>query len=366
MIEAYLYYPIFLYSVTAIGFIMGFRYISSPDYAIQEKGAPDFILPFLICIIYAMFLGGRPVSFVFGDTINYAREYLDMIPGEVHMDWHSEWVWQLFMASCKSSGLSLEWFFTLVDLVYFLSALFAIKQFTPNNIMLGMMFVLSSLMFFTFGVNGIRNGVACHILLLAMALLFNDKYVAGCVTGAIAFGIHRSTALPIAACLVALFVLKDVKYAIFFWLACIPVSLVAGGMFIAFFGALGFDDRMTQYATLDASEGFSKTGFRWDFLLYSSMPVIMAWWVCIKKQISDNWYNTLCIIYCLCNAFWILVIRANFSNRFAYLSWFMYPIVIAYPLIMLPVWDDQDQKIGLILYAYMAFTLVMNFLWGQL
>ena len=37
------------------------------------------------------------------------------------------------------------------------------------------------------------------------------------------------------------------------------------------------------------------------------------------------------IIYLTANAFWILVIRSSFSNRFAYLSWFLMAIIIFYP-----------------------------------
>ena len=89
----------------------------------------------------------------------------------------------------------------------------------------------------------------------------------------------------------------------------------------------------------------------------------MAWYVCIKRQISDNWYNALCTVYCLCNAFWIIVIRSSFSNRFAYLSWFLYPIMIAYPLVNLPVWNDQDRKTGQILLAYCGFTVFMQLIY---
>lgn len=364
--DATLYYPIFIYS---LGFIVGLtalKYINSPGYILQENGSHDFFMPLFLCLFYAIFLGCRPVSNLFGDTLNYAREYSEMEVHDVYMNWRGEWIWQWFMVLCRSLDLPLEWFFTFVDLVYFLSVLWAIKILMPENVMLGILFVMSSLMFYTFGVNGIRNGVACHLLLLGVAFVLCGKYVVGCVIGIVAFGIHRSTALPIAAFVAALLLLKNVKYSIYFWLACIPLSLTAGGFFISILGSLGFDDRMSQYSILDESEGFSSTGFRWDFLLYSSMPVLMAWWVCVKKNISDNWYNALCTMYCLCNAFWILVIQASFSNRFAYLSWFMYPIIIAYPLIMLPVWEDQDQKIGLTLFVYMAFTLAMSFVWGML
>ena len=90
----------------------------------------------------------------------------------------------------------------------------------------------------------------------------------------------------------------------------------------------------------------------------------MAWYVCVKHQIRDNWYDVICTTYCLCNAFWIMVIRAAFSNRFAYLSWFLFPVVIAYPLVNLPIWEDQDRKTGWILIVYSGFSAFMlTFVW---
>ena len=170
--------------------------------------------------------------------------------------------------------------------------------------------------------------------------------------------------LPIVAIVVGLFLIKDVKVSIEFWLLSILVSLVAGDTVTSFLASLTFDDRLSSYTSSDTDMSqFSSTGFRWDFLLYSAMPVCMAWYVCVKRQIQDNWYNALCVTYCLCNAFWIIVIRSSFSNRFAYLSWFLYPLMIAYPLVNLPVWKDQDQKIGLILLSYCGFTLFMQFIY---
>ena len=54
-----------------------------------------------------------------------------------------------------------------------------------------------------------------------------------------------------------------------------------------------------------------------------------------------------------------MVIKAAFSNRFAYLSWFIYPLVLAYGVIRLHIWEDQDKKAGLILLGHAAFTLFM-------
>ena len=69
--------------------------------------------------------------------------------------------------------------------------------------------------------------------------------------------------------------------------------------------------------------------------------------------------------YILANSFWVMVIKAAFSNRFAYLSWFLYPVVLAYAVIRLHIWPDQDKKAGLILALHAGFTIIM-FMLGKL
>ena len=59
-----------------------------------------------------------------------------------------------------------------------------------------------------------------------------------------------------------------------------------------------------------------------------------------------------------------MVIRSEQSNRFAYLSWFIYPLVIAYPLLRMNLWDDQDRKLAIILFLYSGFTFFMEFIYG--
>lgn len=345
----------------AVAVAMAMVRISSPDNRVQERGSYVW-LPFAICVILTYWIGMRPVSgSAFGDTANYALGYVALNPHSISIDWNSEWVWQLLMNGCKAAGFSVNIFFLIVAAGYIFSALWAIKILLPDDTMLGIVFLCTSLMFFPFAVNGLRNGLACHLVLLGAAFLLNDKWLPGAVACLLAFGIHRSVMLPIAAALFAIFVTRNVRYAIVFWFASIGISLVAGGAISGVFAGLGFDDRMTQYITLDEMNQFSKSGFRWDFLLYSAAPVLMGWYVCIYKQVSDNWYNVLCTVYCLCNAFWVMVIRSAFSNRFAYLSWFLYPLVIAYPLVNLKIREDHDRFTGWVLFAYAAFSVFMWF-----
>jgi hypothetical protein len=269
-------------------------------------------------------------------------------------------------------GLNIHEYFLIIEIVYIGGMfVFAWKQ-TRKNLWLMMMFFLSAFQAYSFGTNGIRNGMALSIVLIALAFLADaeeskfSKYIAFFLMF-MAFGIHRSTMLPIAASLSTYFYMKDTKLAIRFWLVSIAISLAAGPLVEQFFASLGFDDRMANYSSVnmteDVAQHFSGTGFRLDFLLYSSAPVVMIWYVTRYRHFTDRAYTMFANTYLLCNAFWIMVIRATFSNRFAYLSWFIYPVVMAYPLLRMNLWKDQDRKTALVFFFYSGFTLAMFFIY---
>ena len=221
-------------------------------------------------------------------------------------------------------------------------------------------------MFFTFGVNGLRNGLACHVVMLAMAFFMEDKRIIAFVLAFFALGIHRSVMLPIAGVIASITVIKEPKIALYIWLSSILISLFFGKEITSFMSSLGFDERMTFYTTSHEYDNqFSSTGFRWDFILFSAMPIAMIFYVNIWKDLHDGWYNILATTYLLSNAFWIIVIRTSFTNRFAYLSWFLMPILLVYPLCNMKAWENQDRVAGQILIAYTAFTIfMMTFFWS--
>lgn len=358
-----LYEPIYLTIVGILVLLYGIKLMSTDGntLAIGEENKGQFLFPLALALSFAIWIGLRPVSYVFGDTGNYARTY--NLLGEytiVEIEWKGEWMWSFITLTCKNLGLSVHSYFLIIELGYILSATWAVKKFVPTSPYLGVLFLFSSLMFFTFGVNGLRNGLACHIILLAMAFLMEDKRVIAVILAFIALGIHRSVMLPIAGTIAAMTVIKKPQWAFYWWLASIGLSLLWGEQLTNLISGLGYDNRMSSYSTAtDYDYQFSQRGFRWDFLLYSAMPVWMIWYVNVKKGLRDGWFNIISITYLLANSFWIIVIRAAFSNRFAYLSWFLYPIVIVYPLCNMRAWENQDRVAGQILLAYCGFTIFM-------
>lgn len=332
---------------------------------------PSQPLPALLIVLSIIFfLGNRPLVFGFGDSYQYSHTYLNITLEYQSPSLSSEWLWTDLMLACRDSGLSVHTFFTIIDFFYFGLMFLCCWRLFPNNTMISLLFFLSSFSCYNFGTNGIRNGMATSIILLAITFLIEKdwKQYISIPLMLVALSIHRSTMLPSAAAIIAAIAVKEPKYAIRFWIASIAISLISGNAIGNIFAGLGFDDRMEGYFNMqnDANEmsRFESTGFRFDFLLYSAMPVLMAWYVTVKRNFKDRTFNIIANTYILANAFWVMVIRAAYSNRFAYLSWFIYPLVIAYPLLRMNIWEDQDRKTAQILLAYSGFTFFM-FLIGK-
>jgi hypothetical protein len=75
---------------------------------------------------------------------------------------------------------------------------------------------------------------------------------------------------------------------------------------------------------------------------------------------SDPLYARLVNTYLLTNGLWVLVIHASFSNRFAYLSWFMMPWILLYPFVPGKVNDrPRTAFIAAILFIHYLFTYFM-------
>lgn len=355
-----LYYPIYIYSLLIISLVYAWFICVKGTVLIQQNTNNTFVLFYFI--LFVIFIGNRPVSgLYFGDTFNYALMYDNFVSGVNTLDEASkEWVFTWLMYHC-SKVMDVHGFFLIMDILYVFPVLWACYRLIPNHYILMFLFCMGAFSFFTYGTNGIRNGFACSLIVAALPYInsnFVNKVIAGLLCF-IAFNIHRSTALPIVCMLVSLFV-KDTRYVIGWWLFSIILSLVAGGTIEIFFSKLGFDDRLSSYATDNSADAmFSSTGFRWDFLLYSAMPIVLGYYVVFIRKIWDKNYLLLLNTYILCNSFWVMMIRASYSNRFAYLSWFMYALVLAYPCLNLPIWKNQGSKTALIFMGHLGFTLFM-------
>ncbi|MCF7560784.1 EpsG family protein [Sabulilitoribacter multivorans] len=321
------------------------------------------IAGYILLVFVIFYIGQRPISGrYFGDMRTYVTYFYDYQMG-AEIKGTKDIFFHVFMKA-SSYAFSVHGFFTLCAMIYILPLVRISKVFFKEYWYYSFFMFLVSYSFYTYGVNGIRNGAAASLFLLGVS--FKDKKILMGLCFLAALSFHKTMFLPITAFLIT-YVYNSPKFYLKGWLLCIPLSLALGSVWIALFANLGFgdDDRLAGYLTTQAEEGtFSQTGFRWDFLFHSAFAVFAGWYFIFKKKFVDSFYNQLLNTYLICNGFWILVINANFSNRFAYLSWFMMAIVIVYPMLKERLFKNHHIMLGKIVFVYFLFTYSMYYLYA--
>lgn len=312
---------------------------------------------FLFTLLY---MGLRPVSGrAFVDMRNYATIFDFYAAGFPVID-PKDILFEYFiwgMAQWVPQGV----FFFVCALLYLLPLYFACKKWFGEYWFYGLLMLMCTLTFWAYGVNGIRNGIASSVFLLALS---RDKRWVQWALIIVSILTHKSMAIPAIGWLVVHFYANTTTY-LRFWFLCIPVSFVLGRTIEDFFLGLGIMDETTVGYLAEGSELLDqevKTGFRWDFLLYSGLGTFAGWYFIVKRKYEDQFYQWLFHAFLFANAVWILVIRANFSNRFAYLSWFMLGIVIIYPMLKMKFFHDQNRWIGRIVLAFYVLSYLINVL----
>lgn len=312
----------------------------------------------LYLLFSIFYIGQRPISGkYFGDTYNYAQTYYSFQRGE-EVIITKDLFFSYFMKFC-SNYMSVHSFYTLLYFLYVTPYVIFAKKWFKQYWFIAVFLVINSFLFFGSATNGLRNGLATSIFILGLAFYDKKKWMYLCFL--LAYFMHASMFITIFAFLVAI-KSKVPKYNIIIWVSSIVLSLAGGGIWLNLFSSIGFDDRAEEYL-LNSDEllvQFSSTGFRWDFLLYSATAIAIGWYYIYVKKINDRFYLHLFNTYCLANAFWVLVITAAFSNRFAYLSWFLIPIIIGYPLFKYEIWKKQQFVYSSLMVFYLVFTLYMN------
>jgi len=313
----------------------------------------NFLAAFVI-----IYIGTRPVSFAFADMGLYAIDFQRYAAGEPLNTDKDVW-FEIFIQTC-SRIMSVEMFFFLCAVLYVLPLYVVSKKWFGNYAFYGFAMFVVSMSFWGYGTNGIRNGIATSLFLLAVS---QSSVLLTVVWIFVAISIHKSMLLPTVAYIMSR-VYKNPTAYFAGWFVCIPLSLAAGGAFESFFASSGLveDDRLAAYLggeSLDLLHEI-KVGFRWDFLIYSATGAFAGLYFIVKHKFEDATYKLLYCTYLTANAVWILVIRANFSNRFAYLSWFMLAALIIYPLLKSRIFTNQHRIVAIILLIYFAFTYSLD------
>ena len=333
-LSLFLQYYFFIYWFIVMLLTVSYFNAMRRSSTIKMIGNRDVYRPILIfSVFYIVFFGFRPISGrYFGDTYNYAASYqlledFGVFNMEGSQDVGGDWLFNTFMHAC-AQVMSVHFFFAIIMFFYIVMMFGGCKRIDNRHGALLMLFSIGAFSFYLWSVIGI--------------------------------GCHKSVALPVTMMFFTYYVSKP-KYMYIVWFGSIALSLAIGGYIDNLLSSISYDERLASELQSNDADGLVlEHRFRWDFLLYSSMPILLGWYTIYKRKLYNKTYLILLGTYIYANAFWVLAIRAMFSNRIAYLSWFIYPIVLAYPLLNFPVFKKHHcEKTAWILLGHFGFTTIL-------
>lgn len=345
------YYQFFLIVVV-------FVFINSFFYGIEDKRNTGILnLIGVISLLFSIFyMGLRPVDSVFIDMVfyDYMFERFQQNDPIIYKDDYGFYYFLEYSAKFISS----EMFFFICAFLYIFPLYLLSKKLFNQYWFYAFLMLVVSFSFWAYGTNGIRNGLASTFFLLA--LVFYEKKWLCLLLMLFSCTFHQTLILPTLIFFI-LYYYQSTRLFLIIWLVSIPISFIIGSFFINYVESLQIGiEKIGSYFTEDVNEEFVNMGFRWDFIIYSATAVFSGWYFIFKKGFKDSLYEHLYSVFLLTNTVWIFIIRVNFSNRFAYLSWFMMAIVIIYPLLKVYLFKHQNLKIGFIVFLYFSFTYLMN------
>lgn len=317
------------------------------------------VLTFLFVLVMIFSIGLSPED-ISNDKPRYTDMYYSTLKFGLSYEYRDPG-WIVYNILCTSFlGKNVIFFFLLTAVIYVGNHYLVGKSFFPKEYV-GCFVVMTAgcLGFSNYGVNVIRAGVALSLLMVAFSL--NIKVIFKILLVIIAMSFQISMVIPVAAYLGGRYI-KKTWMVVSFWAICLLLSAVNFDL-TSLFETIGFvDDRVERYANSadDAGGGYEK-GFRVDFLLYSIVPLLISFYYIAIKKIQDTKYVIFVRAYLLANAVWLLAIRMAYSDRFAYLSWYLIPLLTLYPVI------NYQGKFGhprrlllLIMYTFVGVCLVLS------
>jgi len=330
--------------------------------------AVDQVLGMMVATVTIVMIGMRPVDIAYGDTVNYAAGFQRMASNieKTRLHLGKEWLYDFITYYCAKYA-NLHIYFTIFAIMYVVPLWLALRRIFSEYNFVPLIVVFSMFTFWAYGVNGMRNGVGASLFIFAMTYTENIPMMV--MIALLGAGVHNTIYLMIAGALIAWF-WNDSRVYIVAWFACILISLVLGNSIQAwmagFADSVADDNKLTVYLEDDHLVDYQKLGvsrsFRWDFLAYSGIGVAIGSYFSIFRKFKDQYYQWIFNIYLICNSFWVLIIRAPYSNRFAQISWFILPIVLIYPFMRERFWVNQEKMLTVGILIFYAFGFITNML----
>ena len=303
-----------------------------------ELGKVSIVSCVALLLIMGILMGLTPVE-EGADKYNYMMEFLGVSENRT-----SEPGWMLYVGICRLLfGSNFILYFVFTALFYsFLYLFVAYKLFPKDVVGYFIIMTVGAMGFVGYGDNAIRSGMSIAVFLFAIS--FPNKAKVSLLLILLSLLIHRATVLPVSAYF-ATFFIKNKKLWELFWVICLLLSILNMDL-SPLYQKFGFvDDKVDRYVDTIGGVNDYDSRFRFDFLIYSVVPLYISNIWMNKYKYYNAFYSHMYNTYLLSNAMWLLVIRMAFTDRMAYLSWFLIPILVLYPVLTYEVRMKNAQRV---------------------
>lgn len=296
-----------------------------------------------------------------GDTYKYTTVYQKI---QLDPTWQSTkdfgfYYYMKFLAKF----FSIEGFYLITAVLYVLPVYFSFYKWFKRNAFFPLVLLVTSMSFWPFGINGMRNGLATSFFIFALA--FRDKRLIMYSIIALSISFHTSMLLPTLALLITEFY-NNTKTLLKIWLGSIVVSFLFGKSLMnnvnaALTASIGQLDGRGDFSDIDASS-FATSSFRIDFIIYSAIVIVMGYYFLYTLEFKNSFYKKTFNLYIICNSVWLYFIYFPYTNRIAYLSWFLIPILVVYPIIYATNLKNQSYFMAGSIVVSLVFVWLLAYL----
>lgn len=294
--------------------------LSGGNYSLQNQR----VLSILFLVIIALLMAITDYEDPETDKYRYAYHFLNDYKSFNYEDVKDP-LWASYNVLIRQLTGSPILFFLITSVLYFgCYYIFAIRSFSTEFVALFLIISAGMFGFWGYGTNTIRNGLALGFCLIA----FSNKKLWQVTWFIVALLVHKSVALIVIAYYLCKYI-KNTYWYVWLWIACL-VGSASGLSLLEYADILSLpDERFDMYTNWQRDN--YQSGFRIDFIIYSLIPGLIAYHHIKKNDGVDELYKHFFNMYVLINAIWLLIIRISFTNRFAYMSWFLIPVLLFYP-----------------------------------
>lgn len=303
--------------------------------AVLEHGLRWYVVAcfFAVCLIL---IGFRDYA-VGADTIRYVRAFswLPTAPYNVILaTYQGSDVGFYLLSRVLVSALGVRGALVAYSVLLAAAVVYVSHAADRRNVILIVVLYLSLPALYSLGSNVIRHGVSVSFLLIGTAFLLKGRLLAAVLCSGLAVLMHASAVIYIVACIVALTMSMRMLITA---AAIAALAAVVGGGLHHIDGLLGIDavgmlvgDRFDIY--MQWSGHRYRTGFRFDFFLYSAVPVVLVWLTTKGKITELSKYapnkSLLLKVYLALSVAFFLSFSYPYSDRVGVFSWILIPIIV--------------------------------------